>query len=283
MKLIDKSRHLGDPESNATTGKAPVIILSRTQMGENAGAVARAMYNFELTELRLVSPLFGWPNAKAVASASGAAGILNRMMITDDMQTAVDDCHHLYATTSRTREMSKPVVTPREAMIEARQLIDQGRRVGVLFGAERTGLENDEIVLADKIVSIPVNPEFWSLNLAQAVLLCAYEWKLAGRPKPADGPTPDESDLADKLPARKGDLARLLDDLMVRLDDVGFFRSEGRRESLEMTIRVMVEGWHLSEPELHLMHGILKELHRGSLRRNRADGSVDALRKQSER
>ena len=237
-------------------GPAPVVILARSQLGENVGTTARAMLNFGLSELRLVTPKFGWPNAKAVAAASGAHGILNRMTIHDSVADAASDLHHLYATTARPRGMSKPVMSPREAASDARASIGHDRRVGLLFGPERTGLDNDELALADAIVSIPVNPAFPSLNLAQAVLLTSYEWCLSGD-APRAAPASRE---VDDPPATKGDLARLLDHLLTELDQTGYFRSPDRRDSLSRTIRVMLERRQMTAPEVHLMRGIVKQL-----------------------
>src|SRR5262249_3243984 len=153
----------------------PVVILCRPQLGENVGATARAMLNFGLTELRLVRPECGWPNAKAVAMASGAVGVLNEVRVFDRLEAAIADLHHVFATTARARELRKPVVSPDAAAAELRRLMGTGRRAGLVFGAERTGLQNDELLLADAIVRISTNPAFTSLNLGQAVLLVAYE------------------------------------------------------------------------------------------------------------
>ena len=151
----------------------PVVILCRTQMGENVGNAARAMLNFGLLELRLVAPTCGWPNSKAVASASGAYRVLNDVTMHGDAAEAVADLQHVFATSARAREVKKPVMTAAAAALAMRDLIGQGRRVGLLFGPERTGLENDELRLAETLVSIPVDPDFASLNLAQAVLVMA--------------------------------------------------------------------------------------------------------------
>ena len=159
----------------------PVVILCRPQIGENIGATARAMANFGLVDLRLVRPDCGWPNAKAVAAASGAMGVLNDIERFDALTPAVADLHHIFATTARPRELRKDVLTAEEAAARARALIAQGRRVGFMFGAERTGLTNEELLLADAIVSIPTSPRFASLNLGQAVLVCAYEWHRSGQ------------------------------------------------------------------------------------------------------
>ncbi|MCB1969686.1 MAG: RNA methyltransferase [Geminicoccaceae bacterium] len=255
MKL--QSRPRGGVEN---LGPAPVVILCRPQMGENVGSAARAMLNFGLTELRLVNPAFGWPNAKAVASSSGAHAILNMMTVHDTLEEAVGDLHHLYATTARERGMSKPVQGAREATISARALIDDGRRVGILFGPERTGLVNEELTLADGIISVPLNPAFPSLNLSQAVLLCSYEWHMSGLAE-GEGYRPAAMD-AD-VPATKGDLARLLDHLIGELDKTGYFRSDDRRISLSQTIRVMFERRQMTQSEVHLLRGIIKDLVNG--------------------
>ena len=156
---------------------APAVILCRTQMGENIGTAARAMLNFGLTELRLVAPHCGWPNAKAVVAASGAVEVLNRLVVYRDLAAATADLHHTLATTARPREMTKPVLSARGGGGQARRRCwREGRRVGIVFGPERTGLTNDELLLADALVSFPVNPAFASLNLAQAVLLFGYGW-----------------------------------------------------------------------------------------------------------
>lgn len=237
----------------------PAILLCRPQLGENVGTVARAMLNFGLGDLRLVNPRFGWPNAKAVAASSGAADILDAMTIHKGLDDAAGDLHHTYVTTRRPRDMDKRVIDARTMAREARAHIADGRRVGLVFGPERTGLENEEIALADAIVTIPLNPAFASLNLAQAVLLCAYEWHLAGqREAAAVEPVPETF-------ATKGEVAALMDHLMRELDASGFFKSEDRRHSLAITIETMFERRRLTRPEIDLLHGIIKELRRGPL------------------
>ena len=164
---------------------APVVILVQPQLGENVGAAARAMLNFGLRRLRLVQPACGWPNIKAVQAASGATAVLNAVRRFDRVEEAVGDLHRVYATTARTRDLPKPIVTAAQAAWEARSALAAGERVGLLFGPERTGLANDDLVYADAVVSIPVNRDFFSLNLAQAVLLIAYEWFRSGADVPA--------------------------------------------------------------------------------------------------
>ena len=151
----------------------PIIVLVRPQLGENIGKAARAMLNFGLTELRLVAPRDGWPNPEAGPAASGADVVLERARVFDSTAEAVADCAHVYATTVRKRGVTKPVLTPEAA---ANEIAAQTGRSAIVFGPERSGLETDDVALARAIVTVPVNPEFASLNLAQAVILCAYEW-----------------------------------------------------------------------------------------------------------
>lgn len=237
---------------------APAIVLVRPQLAENVGTTARAMLNFGLGELRLVAPGFGWPNAKAVAAASGAAEVLNRMRVFGTVAEAVADLQHVYATTARDRGLVKEQHDAASAAAAARAQVAAGRRVGLLFGPERTGLDNDELELADGLVRIDVNPLFPSLNLAQAVLLCAYEWRRQGA-GPAAITTPE--------PAPKAALDGLLRHLLVELEAAGFFRSPDRRDSLGRAIGAMVERMRLTTPEVQLMRGIVKELRRGPLQR----------------
>lgn len=235
-------------------GEAPVIILSRPQMAENVGTAARAMLNFGIFELRLVAPDFGWPNAKALMAASGANEVLNRMEIFPDLTAALHDIHTLYATTARGRDLVKPIMAAEEVAQAAHQAIAHGHRVGYLFGPERTGLENDEIALADAILSIPVNPYFPSLNLAQAVLISSYEWHRQ-RPRTAPAIVQDKT-----IPAAKADVRRLHEALMAELDEVDFFKTLERRRSFAITIETMLERRGFTISEVHLFRGIVKEL-----------------------
>jgi tRNA/rRNA methyltransferase len=247
---------------------APVVILVRPQMGENVGAAARAMLNFGLTELRLVSPSCGWPNAKAVVAASGAAEVLNGTRVFDGLNEALADLHHTFASSARLRGLDKDVAGPDEAAREARRLAAAGRRVGLVFGPERTGLTNDELLLADAIVSIPVDPGHTSLNLAQAVLLCAYEWLRSGLgPAAADVAGDAPGDVRE--PATKAEVAGLVDHLVRELDAVDFFRSADRRGSMVHAITVLFERRRLARPEIHLLRGIVKDLSGGRRARPR--------------
>ncbi len=169
----------------APAAPGPAVILVRPQLGENVGTAARAMLNFGLTDLRLVRPQCGWPNVKALNAASGANEVLNRLQLFATVEQACADLQRVYATTARGRDLAKREVSAAGAAREARAARAAGQGVGILFGPERTGLTNDELIYADAVLRIPVNPEFVSLNLAQAVLLVAYEWWQSADPLPA--------------------------------------------------------------------------------------------------
>lgn len=227
----------------------PVIILARPQLGENIGKTARAMLNFGLTELRLVAPRDGWPNPAAGPAASGADIVLDRAQVYETVKDAIADLSKLYATTVRPRGMAKPVLTPQAAVGETLGL---GAPWGILFGAERSGLDNDEAALADSILTIPVNPAFSSLNLAQAVILCAYEWHRAG-----DG-TPPRLDA--RLPADKAAYQGLYDQLEHDLDARGFFRTEERKPAQIRAIRTLLQNAAFTDQEIQTLRGIMKTL-----------------------
>lgn len=245
----------------------PIVILVGPQLGENIGTTARAMLNFGLRDLRLVQPRCGWPNAKALQAASGATEVLNRLRVFDRVEEAASDLHRLYATTARPRDLPKPVVTAAQAAREMHAGLQRGEQVGVLFGPERTGLSNDDLIYADAVVSIPVNPDFFSLNLAQAVLLLAYEWFASA----ADVPDRREIEPAGR-PATKGELAQLLEHLIAELDAVNFFRTADRRASMSRALQLIFARAELHEPDVHLLRGVIKELARGGRRPPRASG-----------
>lgn len=230
----------------------PVIILVDPQMGENIGASARAMLNCGLTALRIVRPRDGWPNPKAVASASGADTVLDGVTLFDTVEAAVADCRRVYATTARPRTLVKPVMTPRAAAAEIRAEITAGRTVGVLFGSERKGLDNDDIVLADTIVTAPLNPAFSSLNLAQAVLLVAMEWATALADVPAL-----QRDPGDSGPASKAELFRLFDHWELALERSGFFRTEEQRPTIVRNFRTLLQRAAPTAQEVRTLHGMI--------------------------
>jgi tRNA/rRNA methyltransferase len=254
----------GQSAGSAREPSAPVVVLVRPQLGENVGAAARAMLNFGLTELRLVQPQCGWPNAKAVQAASGATAVLNRLQVCDRVEDAARDLQRLYATTARARELPKPVVTAAQAARETRAAIARGERVGILFGPERTGLSNDDLIYADAIVSVPVNPDFFSLNLAQAVLLVTYEWWQSAALVPERQTAPPAGP-----PASKGELHDLLTHLLAELDAVHFFRTADRRVSMSRALKLIGARARLRTSDVHLLRGVIKELARGGRRPGR--------------
>jgi tRNA/rRNA methyltransferase len=255
------------PAAQPLGPSAPTIILVGPQLGENVGAAARAMLNFGLMDLRLVRPQCGWPNVKAVQAASGATEVLNQVRVFNRVEDAAGDLHRLYATTARRRDLPKPVITAAQAAREVRAALSGGERVGILFGPERTGLANDDLICADAVVSVPVNPDFFSLNLAQAVLLVAYEWFQSA----TQIPDRQESLLAGR-PATKGELDQLLEHLIAELDAVDFFRTADRRASMSRALRLIFARAGLREPDVHLLRGVIKEIARGGRRPPRAAG-----------
>jgi tRNA/rRNA methyltransferase len=236
----------------------PVVILVRPQLGENIGTTARAMLNFGLSELRLVEPRCGWPNVKALQAASGATEILNQLRTFGRVEDAIADLEILFATTARPRDLPKRVVTAVEAAREAHAATAEGRKVGVLFGPERTGLSNDDLIFADAVLSVPLNPDFSSLNLAQAVLLVAYEWFQTGSTTPAR-----RRGAPAGRPATKAELSGIVTHLVDELDAAGFFRSADRRQSMVPALEVILARADLHEPDIHLLRGVVKALARG--------------------
>ncbi len=234
----------------------PIIVLVRPQLGENIGKAARAMLNFGLTELRIVNPRDGWPNPDAGPSASGADIVLDAAKVFDTTAEAVADCAHIYATTVRKRGVTKPVVTPEDA---AREIVQAAGRSAILFGAERSGLEIEDVALARAILTVPINPEFSSLNLAQAVILCAYEWS---KTQAATGGLvqPTAEDLLP--PAQQADLEGLIAHFEKLLEQTGYFFPEDRVAATRRTLRNVLTkpGWnHL---EIRTLRGVLSSLER---------------------
>jgi tRNA/rRNA methyltransferase len=231
----------------------PVIVLVRPQLGENIGKAARAMLNFGLTELRLVAPRDGWPNPSAGPAAAGADLVLERASVHETLAEAVADCAHVYATTVRKRGVTKPVLTPEEA---AQAVQREPGRSAYVFGPERAGLETDDVALARAIVTVPINPEFGSLNLAQAVILLAYEWsKTAALAQP-----PLEELLP---PAPQEELEGMILQLEAMLEPCRYFFPHSRAEATRRTLRTMLTkpGWnHL---EVRTMRGVLTTLAKG--------------------
>ncbi|KQZ71483.1 rRNA methyltransferase [Sphingopyxis sp. Root214] len=230
----------------------PVIVLVRPQLGENIGKAARAMLNFGLTELRLVTPRDGWPNPYAGPASAGADIVLAEAKVFDSLADAVADCTTIYATTVRKRGVMKPVLTPEAA---AREVHASAGRSAYVFGAERSGLETDDVALAHNIVTVPINPEFASLNLAQAVILLAYEWSkgiaLASPPEvPLDPPAPH------------AELEEFIQHLTRDLDASGYFVPPERTEATLRTLRTALTKTGWSHNDIRMMHGIVTALGR---------------------
>jgi len=247
---------MGRPsKGRATTVVAPTIILVRPQLGENIGMAARAMLNCGLSSLRLVAPRDGWPNPKAQRAASGADVVLDKAKVFDTVEAAVADLGRVVATTARNRELSQRIVTPRLAAAEIRGWTARGDKVGVLFGPERTGLTNDDMVQADTALSIPLNPQFSSLNIAQAVLLVSYEWAMADE----DAPAERMSDHSTR-PATKDELQNLFAHLERALDQSGFLRNKAMRPAMVNNLRALLQRTAMTEQEVRSFHGVIKYL-----------------------
>jgi tRNA/rRNA methyltransferase len=248
--------------------RPPAVILVRPQLGENIGQAARAMANFGLTELRLVAPRDGWPNEKALASASGAGAeaIVEAAAVFSTAEAAIADLHYVGATTARVREMVKPVLTPESAAGDCASRASLGQRCGVLFGPERAGLENDEIALANTVIMAPVNPAFASLNLAQAVLLLAYEWRKRmdgaslGRATQFDGPALEGLHLNKSKPATHEQLLEFFGHIEGELSRAAFFKTDDKRASMVRNIRNMFLRASLTEQEVRTLRGIIVAL-----------------------
>ena len=234
----------------------PVFVLVRPQMGENIGSAARAMLNFSMSTLRLVDPRDGWPNPKAVVTASGAATtVLDPAGVFPDTARAIEDCDFVFATTARGRELTKPIYTPEAAMTEARTRIAAGQKVGILFGPERTGLENDDIARANAIITIPVNPEFFSLNLAQAVLLFAYEFSRQENAAPPIDPGLAGADLANAL-----EIEKLGDHYEEVLEQVGFFFPQSKAQTMKRNLRNMWSRFGMTRADVQTLHGMMRQI-----------------------
>jgi tRNA/rRNA methyltransferase len=260
LRLLAKKpgvlRYAASPGSAATQderrGKQPpAIVLVRPQLGENIGKAARAMLNFGLTDLRLVSPRDGWPNPSAGPAASGADMVLAKARVFDTVAEAVADCPFVYATTVRKRGLIMPVINPEQA---AREIRSQAGASAILFGAERSGLETDEVAIAQKIVTVPINPEFGSLNLAQAVILIAYEWS-----KHQNLAVPTEGEPAEPR-ATQEQLEGLIGQLDQALDQAGYYFPPDRTPATRKTMRTILTkaGW--SNREVQALRGMIRSL-----------------------
>jgi tRNA/rRNA methyltransferase len=254
-RRVSGQEQTGTDERTAAA-KQPIIVLVRSQMGENIGKAARAMLNFGLVELRLVAPRDGWPNPVAGRTAAGADIVLEHATVYETVAEAVADCAHVYATTVRKRGVTKPVVTPEQA---AREIIIAPGRSAILFGPERSGLETDDVALARAILTVPINPEFASLNLAQAVILCAYEWsKHVGASGELVQPTLEEI----LPPAPQEEFEGMFGQLATMLEPRGYFSPPSRATATRRTLRTILTkpGWNTLE--VRTLRGVLSALMR---------------------
>ena len=234
---------------------APAVILVAPQLAENIGSTARAMLNCGLTDLRLVRPRPAWPHPRAVAAAAGADAVLDGARVVARTEEAIADLHYVAATAARPREGVKAVVTARAAAAEVRERLGRGERSGYLFGPERTGLENDDVALADALLTVPLNPDFSSLNLAQAVLLAAYEWRMSG-----DGTQGRVLAKGKAEAALKAEVLDFFARLEAELDDCGFLRNTAMRPTMVRNIRSIFYRAGLMSHEVRTLHGILTGL-----------------------
>jgi len=238
-----------------TPSLQPSFVLVRPQMGENIGAAARAMWNFGLDRMRVVAPRDGWPNQRAVAMASGAGRLLDEAGLFADLPTALADCTYTYATTARPRGLTKPVFSPEAAMKDASLRVANGEKVAVIFGPERAGMENDDIAQANAIISVPVNPEFASLNLGQCVLLTAYEWR-----RQTTQIVHETVDMAKTEWASGLEVEKLAQHYEERLQEAGFFFPEAKAEGMKINLRNLWSRMRLTRADVQMLHGVMRQM-----------------------
>jgi len=248
----------GTNSERTLIAEGPAIILVHPQLGENIGMVARAMANFGLAELRLVNPRDGWPSEKAISAASKADHVIEAAKVYASLEEAVADLEFVYATTARDRYGYKEVRSPVVAADDLRGRFRAGEKTGILFGRERTGLTNEEIALADELVTFPVNPAFASLNLAQAVLLMSYEWMKSGLTSVEDTPF----DALPQRPAKKEELQGLFDHVEETLDARGYFRPAEKKPKLVENLRAILTRPSFTGTEIQVLRGIVSCLDR---------------------
>jgi len=244
----------------------PVIILANPQLGYNIGAVARVMANFDLYKLRLVNPRDGWMADETYSSASGASGILDHLGIFDSVGASMNDLDFIYATTARRRDLIKEVLSPKSAAKDMMIRIKNGQKIGLLFGAEKSGLSNDELSYADAIITSPVNPEFASLNLAQAVCVIAYEFYSAkakgelGRVTESDKGRTEGLPLEKTRNANKNEYIHFIEFLEKILDEKGFFHPVEKKNMMLNNIKAMFQRQNLTQKDIKILFGIFKHL-----------------------
>jgi tRNA/rRNA methyltransferase len=245
----------------------PIVVLVEPQLGENIGAAARAMANFGLARLRIVAPRQSWPNAKARMMAAGADRILDGAELYDNLEAAIADCTLVFATTARAHDQAKPVVGAAEAAALMAPRVAAGETVAVVFGRERNGLENDEVALADHILTLPVNPAFASLNLAQAVVIVAYEWFKSASGAKLPFAMPEKS-----APAPKEQLLAFFAALERELEAVEFFRPPDKRQTMQINLRNIFTRMQPTQQDIQTLHGVIMAIAEG--RKGPARGGV---------
>lgn len=245
-------------------GETPIVVLVRPQLADNIGAAARAMANGGLFHLRLVAPRDGWPQPRAFAAASGADRILEAATLHATLDEAIADCQRVLGTCPRPRHVITPVLTARAAATELREATARGLRCAILFGPERAGLEAEDLARADALVRYPVNPVFPSLNLAQAVMIMAYEWWLAADATPARVLQTHKTRVA-----TRGELENFMRHLVAELDAAGFLRHDAKRAGMVRNLRHWFVRGEVTEQELRTLHGVVAELSRGRMVRGR--------------
>ncbi|MCM2441879.1 RNA methyltransferase [Agrobacterium vitis] len=249
--------------------EGPAIILVEPQLGENIGMVARAMANFGLAELRLVNPRDGWPSEKARSAASKADHVIDGAKLYDTLEEALADLNFVYATTARQRDNFKPVASPVTAASTLRTRFLAGEKTGILFGREKSGLKNEDVALADEIVTFPVNPAFASLNIAQAVLLMSYEWMKSTMEDVTQ--TPFQG--VDQMPASKEEVIGLFEHMEDALDARGYFRPIHKKARMIDNLRAVLTRRGFTSPEINVMRGVVSSLDRFSRRNPRGAGA----------
>ena len=264
-----------DTSLTISLAPGPAIILCEPQLGENIGTAARAMANFGLWDLRLVRPRDGWPNERAIAAASRADHVLEKVRVFETLEAAIADLKLVYATTARSRDMQKEVIGPEEASINMAQHVAAGQGVGLLFGRERWGLLNEEVAMADAIVTLPVEPAFASLNIAQAVLLMSYEWMKTG----IEDLSATRFHALEQMPATKAQLQGLYDHVEEALDARGYFRPLAKKPKMVDNLRAVFSRRAFTETEIQVVRGVISSIDRFSRKVPRGSGppSQDVL------
>lgn len=268
--MMETNEQTGKPANAHAVPMAPAIVLVEPQLGENIGFAARAMGNFGLRDLRLVTPRDGWPNEKACAAAAVAEPIVSGAKLFETVAAALADRNFVVATTARPREMVKPVFSPESAAASLRKRAQSGERCAVMFGGERNGLDNESITLADAILTAPVDPNFASLSLPQAVLLFSYEWMKGGNPEGLgratlfDGPAREGLATPGTGPATRASLFGLFDHMEGALDAAGFLRPPEKRPAMVRSIRNMLHRMECTEQDVRTWRGIISAFTRHS-------------------